>query len=232
MSELSITTQRDKLFPSYLHQTYRFKNLSIGPTEAKEEQPLPEGFIISAWSPNGETLTYRENEDANWKLLRHLQDKKIKFQKLVTVEQTRAWVEDSFLIHGITEKRARTLAKMFKAPGFVELKANQAIVYETNSTKTQSIQIGFIPRELGCPAKRNGQVTEDFCTQHGYWTTGSAIAALGNWRDNLTVVNSRLGCNLCNNVTTHPNNFVQTRNEHLKNIRVTNRFSIAQWVRL
>jgi hypothetical protein len=231
MSEPRITTQRDKLFPSYLNQTYRFKNLSIGPTTEVTDELL-QGFIISAWSPNGETLTYKENEEANWQLQRHLQDKKIKFHKLVTVEATRAWVEDSFLIQGITSNQAKALAQKFKAPGFVELRGNLAIVYETKSTDTQTIQVGFIPRELGCPAKRDGKVTEDFCEQHGYWTTGSAIAALGNWRDNLTIVNSRLGCNLCNNVTTHPNNFVQTRNEHINNIRVTNRFSIAQWVRL
>ena len=232
MSEPRITTQRDKLFPSYLTQTYRFNNLSIGPTETKEEQALPEGFIISAWSPNGETLTYKENIDFNWDLHRHLKEKKLNFLKLVSVEATRAWVEDSFLIQGIDLKQAKALASKFKAPGFVELKGNQAIVYETASTKTQSIQIGFIPRELGCPAKKKGEASNDFCTQHGYWTTGSAIAALGNWQDNLTIVNSRLGCNLCNNVTTHPNNFVRTRNDRLNDIHVTNRFSIAQWVRL
>jgi hypothetical protein len=231
MSEPRITTQRDKLFPSYLTQTYRYQNLSIGPTE-EETQPIPQGFTISAWSPNGETLTYKENQERNWELQRHLQNKKIKFEKLVTVEATRAWVEDSFLIQGISKHVAKALAHKFQAPGFVELKGNQAIVYETSSTKSQTIQIGFIPRELGCPAKRNGREDQDFCQQHGYWTTGSAIAALGNWQNNLTIVNSRLGCNLCNNVATHPNNFVQTRNEHINSIRVTNRFSIAQWVRL
>ena len=231
MSEARITTQRDKLFPSYLTQTYRFNNLSIGPsTETTDE--LPHGFIISAWSPNGETLAYKENIELNWQLQRHLQDKNIKFQKLVTVEATRAWVEDSFLIQGINLNQAQTLAKKFNAPGLVELKGNQAIVYETKTSNTKTIQIGFIPKELGCPAKRAGKVEDAFCEQHGYWTTGSAIAALGDWRNNLTIVNSRLGCNLCNNVTTHPNNFVQTRNEHINNIRVTNRFSIAQWVRL
>lgn len=227
-----ITTTQDKLWNSYLNQTYRIANLTVGPTETKAEITL-EGFIISAWSPNGEVRTFKENQDLSWELEKHLKNHKHNYEKVIQVEQTRAWVEDAFLIKGITTKQAREIAEKFHQKAFVKISNSEAAVYETQTTVKKTTTIGLIPRQLGCPAKAEGKESDKFCKQHGFWTTGSALAALANWRDNLTIVNSRLGCNLCNNVTTHPNNFVKLANpEHLNNIKVTNRFSIARWVRL
>jgi hypothetical protein len=226
-------TQSDKVLISYLEQQYRISNRTFAPVSELQDSQSPSGFIISAWSPNGKATLYEENLGLSWELQKQLDKLKLKYKKIIQVEKTRAWIEDAFLIEGLNARQARALAKKFKQVAFVELTQNVATVYETNSKQKQSTQIGLVPTQYGCPAKRNGEDLEEFCKQHGFWTTGQALAALGNWRDNLTIVNSRLGCNLCNNVTTHPSKFVKTANtEHIANIRVTSRHSIAQWVRL
>lgn len=229
---MKITTQQDKLWQSYLNQTYRIANQTFGPSTESNELPF-KGFIISAWSPGGKEQTYKENTEQSWELEKHLKNLKLTFKKVIQVEQTRAWVEDAFLIHNISDGKARELALKFHQKAFIEIKNNQATVYETNTKAKKTIQIGQIPRLLGCPAKAEGKESNKFCSQHGYWTTGAALSAMHNWRTNLSIVTSRLGCNLCNNVTTHPNKYVQLTNpEYFNNIQVTNRFSIAQWVRL
>lgn len=226
-------TQQDKVFASYLEQQYRIGTQTFAPTEGPAQEQNPTGFIISAWSPDGKTKTYEENQSVSWELQKELEKLKIKYKKVIQVEKTRAWVEDAFLIEGITQGKARSLAKKFEQRAFVELNKNKATVYETNTTRKHTTNLGLIPTQYGCPAKRNGEDLEEFCKQHGFWTTGQALAALGNWKDNLTIVNSRLGCNFCNNVTTHPSKFVKIANPvHIPNIRVTSRHSIAQWVRL
>jgi hypothetical protein len=229
---LKITFQ-DQLFNSYLSQTYRVSNETFGPTTDPLEALPFEGFIVSAWSPKGESVSLKENKELSWKLEVELKNKGLQFEKVIAVESTRAWVEDAFLIHNIKQITARARARKFKQPGFIKLSGNTATVFETNSLTKRSTTIGSIPRLLGCPAKAKGFDSKNYCSQHGYWTTSQALAALNQWRDNLTIVNSRLGCNLCNNATTHPNPFVQTAApDHINTIKVTNRFSIAQWVRL
>lgn len=229
---MKITTNQDKLWDSYLNQTYRISNQTFGPTEHPATTNL-DGFVISAWSPKGKVTAYKQNQDLSWELEKELKNRKYKYEKVIQVEQTRAWVEDAFLVHNITAAQARRLALKFQQRAFIRLNGTEATVYETTSTKRQKTKIGQIPRTLGCPAKADGQESSEFCKQHGFWTTSQALKALSIWRENLTIVNSRLGCNLCNNVTTHPNPFVKLANpEHLNNILVTNRFSINQWVRL
>ena len=229
---MKITTYQDKLWNTYLTQTYRIANQTFGPTDHPATTNL-DGFIISAWSPKGEVTTYKQNQDLSWELEKELKSKKFKYEKIIQVEQTRTWVEDAFLVQNITSTQARRRALKFQQRAFIRLKGTEATVYETTSTKRKKTKIGPIQRAFGCPAKAEGKESNDFCKQHGFWTTSQALAALGNWRDNLTIVNSRLGCNLCNNVTTHPNPFVKLANpEHLNSILVTNRFSINQWVRL
>jgi hypothetical protein len=226
------TSIQDKLWTSYLNQTYRIANKTFGPTKIIQPTNL-NGFIISAWSPNGNPTSYKKNQELSWDLEKELKGKKFKYERVIQVEKTRAWVEDAFLIHNITVNQARRLALKFQQRAFIRLLGNEATVYETISSNRRKAEIGPISRPLSCPAKAEGVESNEFCRQHGFWTTGQALAALGIWRDNLTIVNSRLGCNLCNNVTTHPNQFVKLANpEHLNNIVVTNRFSIAQWVRL
>lgn len=225
-------SNQNRLWESYLTPTYRISNKTFGPTEITDPTHL-DGLIISAWSPKGKPTSYKRNQEFSWDLEKELKGRKFKYEKVIQVEQTRAWVEDAFLVHNITVTQARRLALKFQQRAFIRLNGTEATVYETASTKRQKTKIGPIPRTFGCPAKANGKESNDFCKQHGFWTTGQALAALGAWRDNLTIVNSRLGCNLCNNVTTHPNPFVRLANpEHLNNILVTNRFSIDQWVRL
>jgi hypothetical protein len=227
-----VTTSQDKLWQSYLNQTYRIGSLTLGPASQADPTNL-EGFIISAWRPKGKTISYKENLELSWELEKQLKNQKYRFEKVIAVEETRAWVEDAFLIRNIDLKAARIIARKFEQKAFVKLSNSHAMVYETLTSAKKTVALGVIPRQLGCPAKAEGKESDKFCKQHGFWTTGQAMAALGNWRDNLTIVNSRLGCNLCNNVTTHPNNFVKLSNpEHINNIRVTNRFSVAQWVRL
>lgn len=228
-----ITKQSDKVFDSYLNQHYRLGSLTLSPQAEPTQESLPEGFIISAWSPNGEAKTFEENHDLNWELQKILINQKINYKKIIQVEKTRAWVEDAFLIEGITKTKARSLAKKFNQAAFIELKNNTATVYETNTTRKQTFNLGLTPTQYGCPAKENGQENNDYCRPHGYWSTSSAIKALSVWKENLTIVTSRLGCNLCNNVTTHPNNLVKTtRPNHISSIEITNRHSIAKWVRL
>ena len=225
--------QSDKVFNSYLEQQYRIGNLTLAASEEPSQVKLPEGFIISAWSPKGQELTLEENQDRNWALQTELIKQKQSFRKILQVEKTRAWVEDAFLIEGINRTKARSLAKKFKQAAFIQLKGNTATVFETNSTRKQTINLSIIPTQYGCPAKKNGQDNNDYCKPHGYWTTSQAIKALSIWKENLTIVNSRLGCNLCNNVTTHPNNLVRpTKSEYIPTIQVTNRHSLAQWVRI
>lgn len=223
---MKITTREEKLQQSYLTQQYRFKELTIAPAKEANKE-LPEGFIISAWSPNAQEITLKENEDANWELEKAIKNLKRTPTKITTIEATRAWVEDSFFIENITKTQAKVLAKKFKQLAFIELKQGQAILHQTSSRKTIKTNLDYKPTEYGCPAKK--KPSKDFCKQHGFWTTGQAIAALGTWQENLTVVTSRLGCNLCHNVTSHPSPFVKTTNS--KDITVTNRYSIAQWVR-
>jgi hypothetical protein len=227
------TTRQDKIFKSYLSQTYRVSNKTFGPTNNPLESLPFEGFIISAWSPNCKRISFKENKELSWNLELELKKKKLQFEKVIAVESTRAWVEDAFLITNIKQIKARALARKFKQRCFIMLRGNTATVFQTNSLAKRTTYIGPIPRLLGCPAKANGEDSNDYCKQHGFWTTGNAREAMSEWQDNLTIVNSRLGCNLCNNLTTHPNTFVKpTAPEDINNIRVTNRFSIAQWVRL
>ena len=225
--------QSDKVFNSYLDQQYRIGTLTFAPQEEPTKSNLPTGFIISAWSPNGEELGLEENQDLAWEFQKELMNSKTNYKKVIQVEKTRAWVEDAFLIEGITKTKARSLAKKLKQSAFIEFKDNTATIFETNTTRKVIINIGLIPTKFGCPAKKNGEENNDYCRPHGYWSTSAAITALGNWQDNLTILNSRLGCSLCNNVTTHPNNLVKTgQPEYIPMAPVTNRHSLAQWVRL
>ena len=223
------TTNQQSIIASYQNQHYRFGPLTIGPTD-EPDPTIPNGFIISEWSPKGETLTLEENEDRGWKLLTKLSQQELKFKRIITVEATRAWVEDSFFVQNITLQQAIKLAK--DQLGFVQLENGQAIIW-INNQETIRQNLGVIETQYGCPAKENGKVSDDPCKQHGYWSTSAAMSALSNWRNNLTIVLSRLGCNLCNNATTHPSNLVKTSNpNHIQSIKVTNRASANQWVRL
>lgn len=227
MSETKITTYEDKLVSSYLTQHYRFNDQTIAPADAPNPE-LPDGFIISAWSPNGKRVTLKENVAANWELEKAIKNLNKTPTKITTIEATRAWVEDSIFIENITKSQAKALAKKFKQLAFIELKAGQAILHQTNSKRTIKTNLDYKPTEYGCPARK--KPSKEFCEPHGFWTTGQAIAALGRWQENLTVVTSRLGCNLCHSVTSHPNFLVKIRHDDA--ITVTNRYSIAQWVRL
>ena len=226
------TTQTQKLIASYLTQQYRFGPKTIAATN-EPDPTIPEGFIISAWSPNGKELTINQNEELSWQLQLQLRQENITHRKLITVEATRAWVEDSFFIQNISLKQAKKIAKDYSQFAFVQIKNGQAIVHLTQTREAHKTNIGYTSTQYGCPAKKLGKDSDEHCTQHGYWTTGAALSALASWRDSLTIVTSRLGCNICNNVKTHPNLFVQARQpEAFKQVRVVNRLSLAQWVRV
>lgn len=225
----------EAILDSYASQHFRIKHQTFAPSEANQKDTNLKGFIISAWSPKGEELTLEENEQLGRQLLLELSRSKeeYKFERVTVFEKTKAWVEDAYLIENITKTKAKALARKLKQKALIQIAGSTATVHLTRSSETRTFNIHEIKSFFGCPAQENGVENNRHCKQYGYWSTSNAISALIEWKRNLTVVTSRLGCTTCANVTAHPNVLVQTTlRKERDNIIVHNRFSENPWIRV
>ena len=209
----------EAILDSYASQHFRIKHQTFAPSEANQKDTNLKGFIISAWSPKGEELTLEENEQLGRQLLLELSrsNEDIKFERITVFEKT----------------KAKALARKLKQKALIQIAGSTATVHLTRSSETRTFNIHEIKSFFGCPAQEKGVENNKHCKQYGYWSTSNAISALIEWKRNLTVVTSRLGCTTCANVTAHPNVLVQTTlRKERDNIIVHNRFSENPWIRV
>jgi hypothetical protein len=116
------------------------------------------------------------------------------------------WLEDSFLVEGLTFKQAEDIATAFGQLAFITLEKNKATVWLTTNASfmglpretelSTNIQVTEITYNH-CPARYPAN-DENKCTMVGGPFGSAAIHAAGIWSTTRKQFLTRLGCTPCN----------------------------------
>jgi hypothetical protein len=210
------TDDRQKRFPaqetllgSYLHQQYRFGNLSLTETEEETEDHNVNGFIFTAWNQFGQPTQEEQNLKQNEELKAFLDEKQFKYEPILTLASNYRWLEDAYLVKGINNLDAENIATAFGQLAFVTLNENKAIVRLTTNAsfmglpRDTRLETFISTKEVTynhCPA-RYPAADENKCKMIGGPYGSAAIHASAIWSTTRAIFLKRLGCTPCNKGT-------------------------------
>ena len=196
---------QETLLGSYLHQLYRIQNKALTPTRAKTKKHNLDGVILTAWNQFGKPTEEDENIEQNEKLKAHLVKRNLNPEPILTLASNYRWLEDSYLVKGLTFEQAEDIATAFGQLAFVILYDNKASVRLTTNASFMGL-----PRETElttnikveeviyrhCPA-RFPAGDKKKCTMVGGPYGSHAIHAAGIWQATRRQFLTRLGCTPC-----------------------------------
>jgi hypothetical protein len=203
---------QESLLGSYINQQYRIKKLNITPTKRATKDHNLNGVILTAWNKFGAPTEEQQNIKQNQELKEHLEDRKLKYEPILTLASNYRWLEDSYFVEGLTFKEAEDIATAFGQLAFITFHANKATVKLTTNASfmglsretelTTNIQLTEITYNH-CPA-RYPAGDQQKCTMVGGPFGSSAIHAAGIWSTTRKQFLTRLGCTPCNTKPTSP----------------------------
>jgi hypothetical protein len=197
---------QETLLGSYINQQYRFQDKEITPSETRTINHFLNGVILTAWNKFGQPTEEQQNLIQNEHLKQHLEERKLKYEPILTLASNFRWLEDSYLVEGLTFHQAEDIATAYGQLAFVILHDNKAVVRLTTNASFMGLPrdtelTTFVTmKEVGynhCPARYQAN-DKTKCTMVGGPYGSAAIHAAGIWGTTRKQFVSRLGCTPCN----------------------------------
>lgn len=196
---------QETLIGSYLHQQYRFQNFQLKESRTKTKNHNLDGVILTAWNQFGKPSQEVENLDNNDELKAHLEKRNLKFEPILTLASNFRWLEDAYLVKGLTFEQAEDIATAYGQLAFIILYDNKATLRLTTNASFMGL-----PRDYEestylsltevtynhCPARYPAS-NKSKCTMVGGPFGSAAIHAAGIWQTTRKQFVSRLGCDPC-----------------------------------
>jgi hypothetical protein len=196
---------QETLIGSYLHQQYRFQNKKLNESKTKTKDHNLDGVILTAWNQFGKPTQEVENLENNADLKAHLEKRNLNPEPILTLASNFRWLEDAYLVKGLTFQEAEDIATAYGQLAFIILHDNKATLRLTTNASFMGL-----PRDYEettyvnltevtynhCPA-RYPAADESKCTMVGGPFGSAAIHAAGIWQTTRNQFLSRLGCDPC-----------------------------------
>ncbi len=196
---------QETLIASYLHQQYRFQNKNLKESKSETSNHNLDGVILTAWNQFGKPTQEIENLKNNEDLKAHLEKRNLEIEPILTLASNFRWLEDAYLVKGLTFQQAEDIATAFGQLAFIILHDNKATLRLTNNASFMGL-----PRDYEestyvnltevtykhCPA-RYPSADKSQCKMVGGPYGSAAIHAAGIWQTTRKQFVSRLGCDPC-----------------------------------
>ena len=196
---------QETLIGSYLHQIYRFQILELKESKTKTGNHNLDGVILTAWNQFGKPTQEAENLELNEGLKAHLEKRNLEFEPILTLASNYRWLEDAFLVKGLTFQQAEDIATAYGQLAFITFQGNKATLRLTTNASFMGLpreyeeSVYLSTREVTynhCPA-RFPAMDENKCTPIGGPFGSAAIHASAIWSVTRQQFRSRLGCTPC-----------------------------------
>lgn len=196
---------QETLIGSYLHQLYRIQGFELKESETETSEHDLDGVILTAWNQFGKPTEEAENLENNQKVREHLEKRNLNFESILTLASNYRWLEDAFLVKGLTFQQAEDIATAFGQLAFITLHENKATLRLTTNASFMGRSRGYeesfylSKREVTynhCPARFPAN-DDSKCRQIGGPFGSAAIHAAAIWSSTRKQFLSRVGCTPC-----------------------------------
>ena len=183
--------------------------LEPGERRAKDAEPIalptelqghPSLTYISAWNPDGERCSVRENEIFHAQLRTYIEALGLASIDAVAVAREGQWFEQGLMVIDLSAELAHDLAWKYDQEGWIRV--------DEQGWHTQPRYEGWAPQTLTynttrrtkrrCPVRMFDAKT-DVCGAYGGPWTSASRSALSFWTAHRSLGMTLLGCGTCNN---------------------------------